>query len=53
MVCVFMEVCIVLSCHQNAGQNQDIKIANRSLGNVSVQIFGGDSNKSKYDSGRN
>jgi hypothetical protein len=25
---------MLLSCHQNAGQNQDIKIANRSFENV-------------------
>jgi hypothetical protein len=27
--------CMLLSCYQNAGQNQDIKIANRSFENVS------------------
>jgi hypothetical protein len=38
---------MLLSCHQNVGQNQDIKVANRSFGNAStVQIFGDDSNKS-------
>jgi hypothetical protein len=26
---------MLLSCHQSLGQNQDIKIANRSFGNVS------------------
>jgi hypothetical protein len=26
---------MLLSCHQNAGQNQDIKIANRSFENMS------------------
>jgi hypothetical protein len=26
---------MLLSCHQNVGQNRDIKIANRSFGNVS------------------
>jgi hypothetical protein len=41
------------SLEQNAGQNRDIKIANRSFENVSVQIFGNDSNKSKFDSREN
>jgi hypothetical protein len=27
--------CMLLSCHQNAGQNHDIKTANRSSENVS------------------
>jgi hypothetical protein len=44
---------MLLSCHQNVGQNRDVKIANRSFENVSVQIFGDDSNKSKFDSGGN
>jgi hypothetical protein len=26
---------MLLSCHQNAGQNQDVKIANRTFKNVS------------------
>jgi hypothetical protein len=26
---------MLLSCHQNVGRNRDIKIANRSFGNVS------------------
>jgi hypothetical protein len=42
---------MLLSRHQNVGQNQDIKIANRSFENVSVQIFGNGSNKSKFVSG--
>jgi hypothetical protein len=43
---------MLVSRHQNVGQNRDIKIANRSFENVStVQIFGDDSNKSKFDSG--
>jgi hypothetical protein len=42
-----------VSQHQNAGQNQEIKIGNRSFENVSVQVFGNDSNKSKFDSGGN
>jgi hypothetical protein len=42
---------VLPSCHQNAGQNQDIKIANRSFENVTqFKIFGNDSNKSKFDS---
>jgi hypothetical protein len=44
---------MLLSRHQNVGQNRDIKIANRSFENVSVQIFGDDSNKPKFDSGGN
>jgi hypothetical protein len=34
--------CMLLSRHQNVGQNR-----------VTVQIFGDDSNKSKFDSGGN
>jgi hypothetical protein len=41
---------MLLSRHQNVGQNLVIKVANRS---VTVQIFVGDSNKSKSDSGGN
>jgi hypothetical protein len=44
---------MLLSRHQNAGQNWYIEIANRSFENVSVQIFADDSNKSKFDSGGN
>jgi hypothetical protein len=44
---------MLLSRHQNVGQNRDIKIANRSFENVSVQIFGDDCNKSKFDPGGN
>jgi hypothetical protein len=44
---------MLLSCHQNVSQNRNIKISNRSSGNVSVQIFGDDSNKSKLHSGGN
>jgi hypothetical protein len=41
---------MLLSHHQNAGQNWDIKIANRMSENVvTVQIFGNYSNKSKFD----
>jgi hypothetical protein len=42
---------MLLSRHQNVGQNRDIKIANRKC--ATVQIFGDDSNKSKFDSGGN
>jgi hypothetical protein len=42
---------MLLSCHQNVGQNRDIKIANKSFECVTVQIFWNDSNKSKFDSG--
>jgi hypothetical protein len=45
---------MLLSRHQNVGQNRDIKIANKILWKcVTVQIFGGDSNTSKFDSGGN
>jgi hypothetical protein len=40
-----------MASDQNAGQNREIKIGNRSFENVSVQAFGNDSNKSKFDSG--
>jgi hypothetical protein len=42
---------VLLSRHQNVGQNRDIKIANRSFENVSqFKYFWDDSNKSKFDS---
>jgi hypothetical protein len=41
---------MLLSRQQNVGQNRGMKIANRSFENVSVQIFGDNSNKSKFDS---
>jgi hypothetical protein len=44
---------MLLSLHKNAGQNRDIKIANRSFENVSVQIFVNKSNNTKSDSGGN
>jgi hypothetical protein len=44
---------MLLSRHQNVGQNRNIKIANRSFENVTVHIFADDSNKSKFDSGGN
>jgi hypothetical protein len=36
---------ILLPHHLNAGQNQDIKVANRSFENVSKFKYGNDSNK--------
>jgi hypothetical protein len=44
---------MLMSCHQNAGKNHDIKIGNRYFENVTVKIFGNDGNKSKPDSGGN
>jgi hypothetical protein len=44
---------MLVSRDQNAGQNREIKIGNRSFENVSVQVFGNDCNKSKFDSGGN
>jgi hypothetical protein len=42
---------MLLSHHQNVVQNRDIKVANRLFENVlTVQIFGNNSNKSKFDS---
>jgi hypothetical protein len=41
---------MLIYSHQNVGQNRVIKIANRSFENVTVQLFGDDSNKSKFDS---
>jgi hypothetical protein len=43
----------LLSRHQNAGQNQNVKIANRPIEYVTVKIFGDDSNKYKFDSREN
>jgi hypothetical protein len=37
--------------HQNAGQNQDIQIANKTSERVTVEMFVNDSNKSKLDGG--
>jgi hypothetical protein len=37
---------MLLSRHQNAGQNRGIKIANRPFENVSQFKYGNDSNKS-------
>jgi hypothetical protein len=44
---------MLLSHRQNAGQNHELKIGNRSFQNVAVQIFGNGSNKSKPNSGGN
>jgi hypothetical protein len=41
---------MLVTWDQNAGQNREIKIGNRSFENVSVQVFWNDSNKSKFDS---
>jgi hypothetical protein len=39
---------ILVSRDQNAGQNWEINIGNRSFENVTVQVFGNDSNKSIF-----
>jgi hypothetical protein len=45
---------MLVSRNQNAGQHPEIKIGSRSFENVStVQVFGNNSNKSKFDSGGN
>jgi hypothetical protein len=44
---------MLLSCHQNAGQNHYIKIAADPLKCYTVEIFGKDSKKYKFDSGGN
>jgi hypothetical protein len=44
---------MLVSLDQNADQNRDINIGNRSFENVSIQGFGNDSNISKFDSGGN
>jgi hypothetical protein len=41
---------MLLSHHQNVGKSWNTKRAYRSFKNVSVQIFGDYSNKSKFDS---
>jgi hypothetical protein len=41
---------MLLSHHQNAGRNHDMKASKRTLENGAVLIFGNDSNKSKFDS---
>jgi hypothetical protein len=45
--------CMLLSRHQNAGQNHNVKMGNMFGKCGTVQIFGNDSNKSKPDSGGN
>jgi hypothetical protein len=42
---------VLLSHHQNAGQNCDVKIANRSSECATVQTSGNDSNNTKFYSG--
>jgi hypothetical protein len=45
---------MLLSSHQNVGRNWDIKNSKEIVWKcVTVQIFGDDSNKSKFDSGGN
>jgi hypothetical protein len=44
---------MLVSRHQNAGQNRDIKTPNALFENVSVQILGNNSNKSKFHLGEN
>jgi hypothetical protein len=44
---------MLLSLHRNAGHNGDIKIANSSFENVTVQICWNFNNKSEFDSERN
>jgi hypothetical protein len=41
---------MLLSRHQNVGQNRDVKRANRSFENVSVQMFKDDSKKKNFGS---
>jgi hypothetical protein len=46
--------CMLLSRDQNAGENGEMKIGNKSFEKcVTVQVFGNDSNKSKFYSGGN
>jgi hypothetical protein len=45
---------MLLSRHQNVGQNRNIEIAKQIIWKcVIVQIFGDDSKKPKFDSGGN
>jgi hypothetical protein len=46
---------MLLSRHQNAGQNHDIKIGNRLFESMThlKYVFANDSNKSKFGSGGN
>jgi hypothetical protein len=45
----------LLPCHQIAGQNLDMKRANKSFENVAQfkYVYGNDGNKSIFDSGNN
>jgi hypothetical protein len=45
---------MVVFHHQNIGQNHNLLIANKSFENeVGVEVFGNNSNKLKFHSGRN
>jgi hypothetical protein len=44
---------MLMSRHQNAGQNHNIKMANRCSENVAKFRLGNNSNKSKFDFGGN
>jgi hypothetical protein len=44
---------MLVTLHQTGAQEHVIKTANISFENVSVQILGNDSNKSKFHSGEN
>jgi hypothetical protein len=45
---------MLMSRHQNSGQNHNIKIGNRSFENVAqFEYLGNDSNKSKFNLGGN
>jgi hypothetical protein len=44
---------MLLSYHQRVGQNRNIKSVKKSFENVTVQVFGNNSNKPKFDSGEN
>jgi hypothetical protein len=42
---------VLMSCHQNAGQNRDVKLENKSFANVLLfRIFRNNDNTSKFDS---
>jgi hypothetical protein len=43
---------MLLSCHQNAGQNHDIKMPNRSFENLSQFKYLGTTVTNQFDSGR-
>jgi hypothetical protein len=46
----YRRMCMLLSRHQNAGQNRDIKIANGSFENVAQLRYFETTSKSKFDS---